>query len=349
MAINVKGMQLITKSSAQWALDNTVYAARMILVAQDGDQVAAVKWTASGSTFADAPNLYDIPELTADFNEAAPGKAASAALTSQLKTEVDGKVASSNVLKLDGTTSGFTPTLDNHPVTLGYLNSLQFGKDRYQGDFDASGGQYPATSYDSQGNARAIQKGDFWSISVGGTLPDGTVVSSGDQIRAKVNGADSDGEFYVLESGDQATEIIRGEVKLANTADAEGAVNDSKAMTSLKTSQQITARISDQSSAEAGTDGNALMTPLRTRQSFLSMVSNDIQETSTSKVPSMALYGQLAVPVGDHATKWNVMETQTLPNINQEIQDLNTMYTDLEARVAKNEKALSGDASIAAA
>lgn len=54
----------------------------------------------------------------------------------------------------------------------------------------------------------------------------------------------------------------------ATQAQAEGGIENTALMTSLRTSQQYVARISDQSTAETGTDNTKSMTPLRVKQSI---------------------------------------------------------------------------------
>ncbi len=66
-----------------------------------------------------------------------------------------------------------------------YADALATSALRDCGNFDASGGAYPATG--GTGVAGAIMKGNMWRISVAGTLPSGVVVDIGDWIRALID------------------------------------------------------------------------------------------------------------------------------------------------------------------
>jgi hypothetical protein len=66
-----------------------------------------------------------------------------------------------------------------------YADGLVVGLLDDRGNYDASTGAYPSSG--GSGTAGAILKGDLWTISVGGTLPTGQVVTVGDVIRALVN------------------------------------------------------------------------------------------------------------------------------------------------------------------
>lgn len=66
-----------------------------------------------------------------------------------------------------------------------YADSLVVGLWDDRGNYDASVNAYPSSG--GSGTAGAILKGDIWTISVGGTLPTGQAVVSGDTVRALIN------------------------------------------------------------------------------------------------------------------------------------------------------------------
>lgn len=78
-----------------------------------------------------------------------------------------------------------SPTNPQDAATKAYAESLVVGLWDDRGNFDASVNAYP--SLGGSGTAGAIMKGDIWTVSVGGTLPTGLVVSAGDTVRALVN------------------------------------------------------------------------------------------------------------------------------------------------------------------
>lgn len=73
-----------------------------------------------------------------------------------------------------------------------YADGLVVGLWDDRGTFDASVNAYPSTG--GSGTAGAILKGDIWTISVAGTLPNSKAVEVGDSVRALV---DSPGNFQL--------------------------------------------------------------------------------------------------------------------------------------------------------
>lgn len=71
-----------------------------------------------------------------------------------------------------------------------YAEGLVVGLWDDRGNFDASVNAYPSSG--GSGTAGAIVKGDIWTISVAGTLPNSKVVELGDTVRALI---DSPGNF----------------------------------------------------------------------------------------------------------------------------------------------------------
>jgi hypothetical protein len=66
-----------------------------------------------------------------------------------------------------------------------YADGLVVGLVDDRGNFNASVNAYPSSG--GSGAAGAILKGDLWTVSVGGTLPTGIVVTAGDLVRALVD------------------------------------------------------------------------------------------------------------------------------------------------------------------
>lgn len=67
-----------------------------------------------------------------------------------------------------------------------YADSLVVSLWKDQGNFDASGGNYPTAS-NTNPVVATVKKGFIWTISVAGTLPTGQVVAAGDTVRALID------------------------------------------------------------------------------------------------------------------------------------------------------------------
>jgi len=66
-----------------------------------------------------------------------------------------------------------------------YADNLVVGLWDDRGNFDASVNAYPSTG--GSGSAGAIKKGDIWTVSVAGTLPNSKAVGVGDTVRALID------------------------------------------------------------------------------------------------------------------------------------------------------------------
>jgi len=73
------------------------------------------------------------------------------------------------------------------------------------------------------------------------------------------------------------------DARLASQAEAEAGTSNVVIMTSLRTKQQIDARLASQAEAEAGTNNTTLMTPLRVKQAINAMVHNTGSSGSFNK------------------------------------------------------------------
>lgn len=106
------------------------------------------------------------------------------------------------------------------------------------GDHDASGGSFPTTGTGSGG---AIVKGNYWYITVAGTL--GThEVNIGDVLYAKVNapGSTSTNWFVVESNRQQATESEKGVAEIATQAEVTTGTDDLRFITPLKLITHLT-------------------------------------------------------------------------------------------------------------
>jgi hypothetical protein len=78
-----------------------------------------------------------------------------------------------------------------------YVDAAVAGLGQLVGSFDASGGLLPTAG---SGLAGAIMQGDYWRISVGGTITDLGTLEVGDALVARVNDAADPAEFFVLQA-----------------------------------------------------------------------------------------------------------------------------------------------------
>lgn len=78
-----------------------------------------------------------------------------------------------------------------------YVDAAVAGLGQLVGSFDASGGLLPTAG---SGLAGAIMQGDYWRISVGGTITDLGTLEVGDALIARVNAAADPAEFFALQA-----------------------------------------------------------------------------------------------------------------------------------------------------
>lgn len=96
--------------------------------------------------------------------------------------------------------------------TLKKLYDLIIGIGQFADNHDASGGLLPTVGTGASG---AIDKSDYWIVSVTGTIAGLGDVKSGDVIYARINNAAVAADFFVVEKNqDQATDTVMGLVKL---------------------------------------------------------------------------------------------------------------------------------------
>lgn len=121
-----------------------------------------------------------------------------------------------------------TPTSAGDGANKAYVDSVAGSSRTLVGAFDASGGVFPTVGL---GPAGAIVAGNFWYISVAGTL--GTkILKAGDELVALINNAAVDADFFAIEKNeDQATTSTLGLVALAVAADINTGTDAQKATT----------------------------------------------------------------------------------------------------------------------
>ncbi len=106
------------------------------------------------------------------------------------------------------------------------------------GDWDASTTNFPTVG---SGTAGAVVKGDYYYITVAGTMGTGTVANIGDILYAKQNApGQTDANWFIVESNrDQATESTLGVAKLSSNAQALAGSDDLTIMTPLKVQAKL--------------------------------------------------------------------------------------------------------------
>jgi hypothetical protein len=102
------------------------------------------------------------------------------------------------------------------------------------GDWSAAGGTFPV--YGVGGSPNAIAKGDYWYITVAGTLGGSIVVNVGDLLYAKIAApGQTAANWFVIESNrDQATETTMGVAKISTLAQALAGLDDTTIITPAK-------------------------------------------------------------------------------------------------------------------
>jgi hypothetical protein len=112
------------------------------------------------------------------------------------------------------------------------------------GDFDASSGALPTTG---TGLSEAIDKGDYWHITVAGTLPSGLTPSqavvAGDVLVARIANATVGADFYIIQNTTaQATASVLGIMKLytdLTASNTDGSVTQAAINTALGFKQAV--------------------------------------------------------------------------------------------------------------
>lgn len=129
----------------------------------------------------------------------------------------------SGVLDTDLTSvSASDDTLASAKAIKAYVDGAVTGTNHDMGSFDASGGTVPTTG---SGTAGAILKGDFWHISVAGTISGVVPIANlqiGDLLYASIDGADTGAEFFAIQGNvAEATTTVLGLVMKATEPEAQ--------------------------------------------------------------------------------------------------------------------------------
>jgi WD40 repeat protein len=150
----------------------------------------------------------------------------------------DGQIATTTNVT-DAVNSEADSRIANDAATLAsanaYTDSSLVSSVRFRGGWDASGGNYPATG--GTGISGAIKSGNQFEVTVAGTMG-GVAYAVGDLLTALVDapGQTSTNWFASEHNTQQATESLRGNVRIADTTTAndETTTNDTDAITAKK-------------------------------------------------------------------------------------------------------------------
>jgi hypothetical protein len=131
---------------------------------------------------------------------------------STAQASADAVVLSTAESYSDGLITAIKSGVPSGGDTLNKLYNLIVGIGTFVGAHDASGGAVPTTG---SGPSSAIEKGDYWRISVAGTISGLGTLRAGDVIYAKSAGASAASDFFAVENNeDQATSSTLGLIKL---------------------------------------------------------------------------------------------------------------------------------------
>lgn len=125
--------------------------------------------------------------------------------------------------------SASTTTLATSAAIKSYIDTTVASLGNLEGAWSAAGGSFPV-------GAAGTKKGDYWFVSVAGTVG-GVAFNIGDVIIAKIDNASTSvaADWIQLEvNRDQATETVLGVIKLATQAQVNAGTDDATAVTPLK-------------------------------------------------------------------------------------------------------------------
>lgn len=160
-------------------------------------------------------------------------------------------------------------------ATKAYIDAVIAGIGRLIGSFNANTAtQFPGTS--------DTKKGDYWYVSVSGTVQ-GVPLNVGDVLIANVENpspTDPNDWIFLETNRDQATTTILGVVMLATNAEVQAGTDANKVVTpatlSARTATETRtglARIATEPEAIAGDDDTTIMTPAKVKAVFDALVS----------------------------------------------------------------------------
>ena len=219
------------------------------------DSVTAIKITDKNVLFS---KIQDIPTMTV-IGRTAAGTGVSSGISIINTNDMSG--ASGTNLATAGSIKAY---IDSQVAAIGSL----------QGSVDAS------TSTNFPGSA-LTKKGDYWYVSVAGTIQ-GVLFNVGDVIIANINNptVTSANSYIFLETNrDQASTTVLGLVTLATNAEVQAGTDANKVVTPASLSSRTAtetrtgiAEIATQAETNAGTDDTRIVTPLKLKTFFDNVV-----------------------------------------------------------------------------
>ena len=219
------------------------------------DSVTSIKITDKNVLFS---KIQDIPTMTV-IGRTAAGTGVSSAISIINTSDLSG--ASGTNLATAGSIKAY---VDSQVAAIGSL----------QGSVDAS------TSTNFPGSA-TTKKGDYWYVSVAGTIQ-GVSFNVGDVIIANIDNptVTSANSYIFLETNrDQASTTVLGLVTLATNAEVQAGTDANKAVTPASLSARTAtetrtgiAEIATQAETNTGTDDTRIVTPLKLKTFFDNVV-----------------------------------------------------------------------------
>ena len=219
------------------------------------DSVTSIKITDKNVLFS---KIQDIPTMTV-IGRTAAGTGVSSGISIINTNDMSG--ASGTNLATAGSIKAY---VDSQVASIGSL----------QGSVDAS------TSTNFPGSA-LTKKGDYWYVSVAGTIQ-GVLFNVGDVIIANINNptVTSANSYIFLETNrDQASTTVLGLVTLATNAEVQAGTDANKVVTPASLSSRTAtetrtgiAEIATQVETNAGTDDTRIVTPLKLKTFFDNVV-----------------------------------------------------------------------------
>ena len=219
------------------------------------DSVTSIKITDKNVLFS---KIQDIPTMTV-IGRTAAGTGVSSGISIINTNDMSG--ASGTNLATAGSIKAY---IDSQVAAIGSL----------QGSVDAS------TSTNFPGSA-LTKKGDYWYVSVAGTIQ-GVLFNVGDVIIANINNptVTSANSYIFLETNrDQASTTVLGLVTLATNAEVQAGTDANKVVTPASLSSRTAtetrtgiAEIATQVETNAGTDDTRIVTPLKLKTFFDNVV-----------------------------------------------------------------------------
>lgn len=219
------------------------------------DSVTSIKITDKNVLFS---KIQDIPTMTV-IGRTAAGTGVSSGISIINTNDMSG--ASGTNLATAGSIKAY---VDSQVAAIGSL----------QGSVDAS------TSTNFPGSA-LTKKGDYWYVSVAGTIQ-GVLFNVGDVIIANIDNptVTSANSYIFLETNrDQASTTVLGLVTLATNAEVQAGTDANKVVTPASLSSRTAtetrtgiAEIATQAETNAGTDDTRIVTPLKLKTFFDNVV-----------------------------------------------------------------------------